>query len=154
MEPQTTELPNEAAITTDVVVPINSPAPPAPKRSRYYGEELKGLTSDEEDQASWPAAAKRAKMHRVGSESPAESVDDGEIVESSPSRSVSEQVAEVAETKTTDSSSAGSAQKPTTGFNRGVSLGVRTSFGKDAAPLFPTAQSTSASALVDTISLG
>ena len=149
MEQQATEVPDKAAITTDVVAPINSPGQ---KRSRYYGEELKGLTSDEDDQASSPVA-KKAKMRREGSESPAESVDDGEIVESSPSRSVSEQPAEVSEAKTTDLSSAETAQKPATGFNRGVSLGVRTSFGKDATTPFPTTQSTSASAIVDTISL-
>ena len=64
-------------MTKENVAPTS---PSGQKRLRDYGEELKGLTSDEDGEVSSPPAAKKEKMHRDGGDSPAESIDDGEIV--------------------------------------------------------------------------
>ena len=123
------------------------------KRLRDYGEELKGLTSDEDGEVSSPPAAKKAKMHRDGGDSPAESIDDGEIVESSPSRPVSQDASDMSQAKLAGPPSSGPTLKLAVGYNRGLSLGVRTSFGKGAATPFPAAQPASSSVPVDTISI-
>ncbi|XXH03445.1 hypothetical protein Hte_009847 [Hypoxylon texense] len=135
------------------------------KRPRDYGEELKGLTaSDDEDgkNESVPAL-KKQKTDRVDGADDS-GLDDGEIVESSPApdngpgRVTEESVHEVAMQDFSEDGEVGSSAaepedtnapnepffidknggKPTprSGWNEGVSLGTRTSFGKGGSRLF------------------
>ncbi|KAK7754709.1 hypothetical protein SLS62_003267 [Diatrype stigma] len=130
-------------------------SPSGQKRPRDFGEELKGLTSDEEGQDSYsPRASKKKKTDHRDSDGASESLDDGEIAESGPSRPSSGHDAGTLSQRESPKTQgagpppaetdglAGSTQQPVTGFNRGI-VGVRTSFGREATALFPTARSAS-----------
>ncbi|RYP32451.1 hypothetical protein DL767_005215 [Monosporascus sp. MG133] len=139
------------------------PSPSAQKRPRDYGEELKGLTSDEDNQVpSSPPASKKKKTHHSDGDSGSESLDDGEIVESSsphpggPGHDIETQVAQSypnsgiisnSFVETEASVAQRSTQQSSSGFNRGVRLGSRTSFGKGVAAPFSTTQPMDTNAL-------
>ncbi|KAI1650121.1 uncharacterized protein F4817DRAFT_328346 [Daldinia loculata] len=145
------------------------------KRSRDYGEQLKGLSpSDDEDhQKDTPLPAlKKQKTDNPDSGNDSD-LDDGEIVESSPNPSlahaqpITEAVAGPSKTYAPDNvahepsedgeidspmakpqesdesdqsffiDKTGSKPVQHSGWNQGLSLGARTSFGKPAAHLFP-----------------
>lgn len=166
------------------------------KRARDYGEELKGLPeSDNEDGPKGrndlsTSALKRQKTNHPGNDNDSD-LDDGEIVESSPSpgrnpaspahdQSTTQGVAGNSRGSTeiearigsnvaahepsedgeidasmVDASESGIPDEPFaidktgsrpqhSGWNQGVSLGARTSFGKPPTQLFPTTASTAA----------
>ncbi|KAI0881784.1 uncharacterized protein GGS22DRAFT_56290 [Annulohypoxylon maeteangense] len=157
------------------------------KRPRDYGEQLKGLSQSDDEGAyiekSTPASKKQKTDNFNNSDD--SDLDDGEIVESSPSqpsRAIASQDMELNTASNTtskthdigintfepsedgeiDSSMADDLDKPffidTTGaagttpsqhagWNQGVSVGARTSFGKPATQLFPVNASTSRATL-------
>ncbi|KAI1250867.1 hypothetical protein MGN70_007927 [Eutypa lata] len=159
MEDQAREGP-PTALNKEQTAVVAPSSPLGQKRPRDLGEELKGLTSDEEGEVSIsPRLPKKKKTHHSNSDdSASESLDDGEIVEPSSSRPGSGHDAETLsrhsspQIQSADSfptktdGPAGSAQQSVVGFNRGISLGMRTSFGKGAAAPFSTTRSTSISA--------
>ncbi|KAK6951375.1 hypothetical protein Daesc_007909 [Daldinia eschscholtzii] len=144
---------------------------PSQKRPLDYGEQLKGLSpSDDEDHPKDTSLPAQKKQKRDDSHSGDDSdLDDGEIVESSPTspahansvadtpsktpapdnvaREPSEDgeigspMAKPQESKEPDQpffiDKTGSKPVQHSGWNQGLSLGARTSFGKPAAQLFP-----------------
>jgi protein AIR1/2 len=130
-------------------------SPSGQKRPRDYGEELKGLTPEagSEPEAPSSPSPKRLKATHVDERQASESADDGEIIESGPESPVALDrviAGDVKKSTASPASSKGqpmdlipsSAQEPadvddpaplqlqpSSGWNRGVSLGVRTSFG-------------------------
>ncbi|KAF3058699.1 Protein AIR2 [Daldinia childiae] len=128
------------------------------KRSRDYAEQLKGLSpSDDEDHQKDTSLPALKKQKTGNSDSGDDSdLDDGEIVESSPNPSPAhaQPITEPSEDGEIDSPMAkpqesdesdqtffidktGSKPVQHSGWNQGLSLGARTSFGKPAAHLFP-----------------
>lgn len=157
MEGEAAEVPSGAS-TSDKGYVVAPSSPSGQKRPRDFGEELKGLTSDEEGQDSYsPRASKKKKTDHLDSDGASESLDDGEIAESGPSRPSSGHDAEILSQQnfpktqsagpplTETGGLVGSTQQPVTGFNQGI-VGVRTSFGKEATALFPTTRSANTNA--------
>ncbi|RYO88004.1 hypothetical protein DL766_004979 [Monosporascus sp. MC13-8B] len=146
-----TEAPPGASAPGQAAAPAS---PSGQKRPRDYGGELKGLTSDEDNQdPSSPPASKKKKTRHSDGDSGSESLDDGEIVELSSPRpggaghDVEMRVAQSYPKSGTISNSFAeteasvtqrSTQQSSSGFNRGVSLGSRTSFGKGVVEPFST----------------
>ncbi|KAI1467863.1 uncharacterized protein F4812DRAFT_427879 [Daldinia caldariorum] len=133
------------------------------KRPLDYGEQLKGLSpSDDEDHLDDTSLPALKKRRRDGSDSGHDSdLDDGEIVESSPNSPVHVKTPapdNVTHEPSEDGEIGSPMAKPQesnepdqpffidktgdkpvqhSGWNQGLSLGARTSFGKPAAQLFP-----------------